>query len=55
MHAKTGYTSFKTFPFIHVLFSSHKVHNMLAMMLDPITRGWGWSFNILARRGLFKL
>jgi hypothetical protein len=40
---------------LEAFFSIHKVHNMLAIMLDLVTRGWGWSFNMLASRGFLKL
>jgi hypothetical protein len=40
-HAKTSGTNPKPFPFIYGLFSKAKIHNMLAMMLNPHYKGLG--------------
>jgi hypothetical protein len=44
-------------PFLSSMFffQTYKTHNMLAMMLDSITRVWDWSLNMLARISLFEL
>jgi hypothetical protein len=40
-HAKTIGTNPKPFPFIYGLFPKAKIHNMLAMMLNPHYKGLG--------------
>jgi hypothetical protein len=56
MHAKVGYTSFRTFPFIHALFSIlQSSQYILAMMLDPCCKGLGLIIQYVGKERAFQI
>jgi hypothetical protein len=55
MHAKKVVQVLNLFISFKISFQTCKVHNVLAMMLDPHYKGLSLSFNMLARSELFEL
>jgi hypothetical protein len=54
MHAKARFTSFGSLSFM-IYFQTYKVHNMLAMMLNPCYKSLGLVIQYVSKETTFQI